>query len=109
MDAEIAAHRERSACTDLRAQPRTKCLMEFYFVRDLGRLDAECITVRRRHPWMAPENRMGSLDDFCRVATWALESQPHVPVAIEVPCIIGDVVFTEDDPIINVDGREIHL
>ena len=84
-------------------------LREFYFVRDLGHVDVECTSIRSGHTWLAPENRVGSLRDFCRIATAALGHQPWISTASEVPSVIGDVVFTEDDPIINVDGNQIQL
>lgn len=84
-------------------------LTDFYFVRDLGRVDVHCKSIRPDHPWLAAENRLPSLSDFCRVVTRVMERHPQAQMAIERHAVVGDVVFIEDDPIINVDGNEIQL
>ena len=84
-------------------------LMEFYFVRDLGRVDVRCKCIRRDHPWLAAENRLSSLSTFCHIATRMIESHPQAHIPVDGSSIVGDVVFTQNDPVINIDGNEIQL
>lgn len=84
------------------------CLTDFYFVRNISHVDTASVSIRSGHRWLAPENRLASLGDFCRIVTRALQNQPRIQTT-DMPSVIGDVVFIGDDPIINVDGNEIQL
>lgn len=86
-----------------------KCLTDFYFVRDLGRVDTKWKVIGPNHLWLAAENHLGVISDLCRTAMREMEGQPPAPLRTEAFSVVGDVLFTEDDPTVIVDGNEIPL
>ena len=84
-------------------------LTDFYFVPDSGSFDTEYKVIRQDHPWLAKRNRLESLKDFPRTAKRELESRPPAPLRAQAFSVVGDVLFTEDDPTVIVDGNEIPL
>ena len=57
----------------------------------------------------AAQNRLSSLSESCNVATRMIESHPQAHMPVENNSVVGDVVFTQNDPVINIDGNEIQL
>ena len=84
-------------------------LSDFYLVNDLGEIEKSvCRIISPKHPWFAQENHLGSLSDFCDEVTRRMESNPR-PLRTEGFSVMGDVLFTEDDPTIIIDSNEIPL
>ncbi len=87
---------------------RLSRLEAFYFVPDLGPIRTDQpVTVNENHKWLCPENRLPSIDDLYSIVTKAMEGHSQNPP--EEVSIIGDVVFSQDDPTMVVDGSEIRL
>jgi len=66
-------------------------------------------TITPGDPWLAPENHLDSLRDLPRFATKLAEQYPPSPAETYGFSIVGDVVFTDDDPTFVIDGNEIPL
>lgn len=84
-------------------------LAEFYFVKDISSTTGVYRDIRPADPWLAEENRLKSLSDFCRVITSAMEGHPPVPIRTQGFCVVGDVLFTDDNPTFIIDDTEIPL
>jgi len=84
-------------------------LTDFYFIPDLGLVDKEYKVIGQDHPWLADEHRLESLRDLCGTATRIAEGHPAEPLRTEGFSVVGDVLFTDDDPTVIVDGNEIPL
>jgi hypothetical protein len=62
-----------------------------------------------RHPWLAQENRLKSLTDFCRFTSFVMEGHPFAPIRTQAFATVGDVLFTDDNSTFIIDGNEIPL
>jgi DNA invertase Pin-like site-specific DNA recombinase len=90
--------------------PELTRLTEFYFVKDLGSIDRSvCKGIGPNYPWFAEENHLGSLREFCTEVRRRMEGHPPAPLRTEALSVVGDVLFTEDDPTVIIDSNEIPL
>jgi hypothetical protein len=60
-----------------------------------------------RHPWLAQEDRLKSLTDFCRFTSFVMEGHPFAPIRTQAFATVGDALFIDDNSTIIIDGNEI--
>jgi DNA-binding response OmpR family regulator len=82
---------------------------EFYFVKDVSNTTGVYRDIARTDPWLADENRLKSLSDFCRFATRIMAGTPAAPIRTQAFSVVGDVLFTEDNSTFIIDDTEIPL
>lgn len=63
--------------------------------------------MNQNHKWLCPENRLRSIADLYSVVTKAMEGHSQNPP--DAVSIIGDVVYSEEDPTMLIDGSAIRL
>lgn len=83
-------------------------LTDFYFVTELGPAKRHQI-ISADHPWLAEENHLKSLNEFCRTVTREMENHAMAPLRPQAFSVVGDVMFSEDDPTVIIDGNEFPL
>jgi DNA invertase Pin-like site-specific DNA recombinase len=85
------------------------CITDYYFVKDLSATPIVYTDISLRHPWLAEENRLKSLTDFCRFTSFVMEGHPFAPIRTQAFATVGDVLFTDDNSTFIIDGNEIPL
>ena len=86
-----------------------KSLQRFYFVGDLAMQELKYKIIGPDHPWLATQNRLDSLADLVQVVTRAMQGQKQQHISTEKVSVVGDVIFTDENSTMIVDGREILL
>jgi len=84
-------------------------LTDFYFVKDISNTTGVYRLMPSADPWLAEENRLKSLDEFCSFATRVMEGHPPTPIRTQAFSVVGDVLFTNDNSTFIIDGIEIPL
>lgn len=84
-------------------------LAAFYFVQDVSTTTGVYLNLAPTNPWLAAENRLKSLSEFCRFTTSAMEGYPPVPIRTQAFSVVGDVLFTDEDSTFIIDGTEFPL
>lgn len=82
-------------------------LTDFYFVKDVSPTAVLYKDLSPRDPWLAEENHLKSLSDFCRFTTLVMEGHPPTPIRTRAFCVLGDVLFSDDNSTFIIDGNEI--